>query len=743
MVVYMHRLARFLDPRNTIEGKIVSVILSVVLMFSMVNLSTIVENASAAGSDGDALFTTELATDDKAKTQTEGGEFSQNQVITDEQSDTNTPDSNQPSQNNNGVATLSLDDDQNGDEPNNTQSAPQKQRAAAPAAQTYSASDDALNKVPVKFFILDPNTKTPTSAADQGADNYYPNNNDNGGVSGKNATTGFTGGSITKKTWEQIANVSTDRKGQIKTVSSKQDLFNQNGFDSSYLTQPTNLGNFNNEEIIWYAIKYQGKYENNKFSDGVHVDGYIANRTVQISYIPNFDNKSEVFNQSAKTGKESTIKSYEETGLPTRPGYKFVGWNTQANGNGVSYAPESKLIPRTLTQLYAQWEKIDNLTYTVKYFKDSVDESTEAGTGNLLGVDQGNGTFQDNIPWTDGKYLPEGYVTPGATSGQTTITATADNNVLNVVYSKNTNLTYTVNYFEQLNDGTLTINPVAESKTVTNQTFENVVTENAIAINGYALIGEQTQQVIISADESQNVINFYYGVDNVSIDPANPGSSDGVPDMYQVPVNFTAVNGAVSFPVTYVTLYDADGNYAIDGTGYLTANQIATATANAGYDQASLTWNIIPSTTTPITSEVTYTATFTATPVVPVVPTPTPVPAGPGAPAVAPGVPTPAAAAAAAPLAAPVATITDDATPLAAGETIDDEDTPLAAFDHVDCWVHWFILVGIILTAIYGAVVVRRRLAVVKDVDDLEDEVLDGAVAGATQSAPADNRQAI
>ena len=137
------------------------------------------------------------------------------------------------------------------------------------------------------------------------------------------------------------------------------------------------------------------------------------------------------------------------------------------------------------------------------------------------------------------------------------------------------------------------------------------------------------------------------------------------------------------------------------------------------------------------------TLTVNAAPVTPVTPTPAPVPAGPGAPAVAPGVPTPAAAAAAAPLAAPVATITDDATPLAAGETIDDEDTPLAAFDHVDCWVHWFILVGIILTAIYGAVVVRRRLAVVKDVDDLEDEVLDGAVAGATQSAPADNRQAI
>lgn len=178
-------------------------------------------------------------------------------------------------------------------------------------------------------------------------------------------------------------------------------------------------------------------------------------------------------------------------------------------------------------------------------------------------------------------------------------------------------------------------------------------------------------------------------------------------------------NDSVTFTVngTQTTVGNSVNTYAIDWNNALASNY--TIVENLG------------------------TLTVNAAPVVPVVPTPTPVPAGPGAPAVAPGVPTPAAAAAAAPLAAPVATITDDATPLAAGETIDDEDTPLAAFDHVDCWVHWLILAGIILTAIYGAVVVRRRLAVVKDVDDLEDEVLDGAVAGATQSAPADNRQAI
>ena len=159
----MHRLARFLDPRNTIEGKIVSVILSVVLVFSMVNLSAVVENASAAGSDGDALFTTELATDDKAKTQTEGGEPTQNQVITDEQIETNTPDSNQPDQKNNGVATLSLDDDQNSDESNNAQSAPQQQQRAA-AAPTPTAQASSLNNLKGKKLTVY-NLKTINSEA--------------------------------------------------------------------------------------------------------------------------------------------------------------------------------------------------------------------------------------------------------------------------------------------------------------------------------------------------------------------------------------------------------------------------------------------------------------------------------------------------------------------------------------------------------------------------------------------------
>ena len=129
-------------------------------------------------------------------------------------------------------------------------------------------------------------------------------------------------------------------------------------------------------------------------------------------------------------------------------------------------------------------------------------------------------------------------------------------------------------------------------------------------------------------------------------------------------------------------------------------------------------------------------------PTVPTVPTPAPGPAAPAAtPAAATPAPAPAAVPAVAPpvLAAPTPApavaepagevIEDDATPQAAtpsdeaGEQIEDDATPMGAFDEPHCWVHWAMLVGILLTALYGLVVVRRRLGIARDIDDYENEI--------------------
>ncbi|MFQ9703308.1 MAG: hypothetical protein ACLR0U_16300 [Enterocloster clostridioformis] len=82
-----------------------------------------------------------------------------------------------------------------------------------------------------------------------------------------------------------------------------------------------------------------------------------------------------------------------------------------------------------------------DLGYTVNYYKDSAEE------GNYLDKVEGTGTFGDAIPADLTKFAPAGYAVPGARSGAENISADGGD-VVNVVYSKKTNLSYTVNYYK-------------------------------------------------------------------------------------------------------------------------------------------------------------------------------------------------------------------------------------------------------------------------------------------------------
>ena len=115
------------------------------------------------------------------------------------------------------------------------------------------------------------------------------------------------------------------------------------------------------------------------------------------------------------------------------------------------------------------------------------------------------------------------------------------------------------------------------------------------------------------------------------------------------------------------------------------------------------------------------TFTITAAPAPAPAPAPTPTPA----PAAAPATPAAAPAAPAAAPAAPAVVIPDEENPLAAPEQeIADDENPLAAFDHEECWVHWFMIAGILLTIIYGAVVVLRRTRNTKYIDKMEKDLI-------------------
>ena len=66
-------------------------------------------------------------------------------------------------------------------------------------------------------------------------------------------------------------------------------------------------------------------------------------------------------------------------------------------------------------------------------------------------------------------------------------------------------------------------------------------------------------------------------------------------------------------------------------------------------------------------------------------------------------------------------TIEDSETPLA---EINDEETPLA--NHEECWVHWYILLGIVVTMVYGACVATRRGLFSRKLRKYEDDLTGG-----------------
>ena len=124
------------------------------------------------------------------------------------------------------------------------------------------------------------------------------------------------------------------------------------------------------------------------------------------------------------------------------------------------------------------------------------------------------------------------------------------------------------------------------------------------------------------------------------------------------------------------------------------------------------------------------TFTITAAPVAPAVPpTDTPAPAGTTPGAVPPDSPL-------APVVTPIvdalagaaeAVIGDNGTPLAQGETnISDNGTPLAGGDRVSCWVHLYIILGIIVTVVYGVCVATRRSLFSRKLKKYENDLTGG-----------------
>ena len=139
------------------------------------------------------------------------------------------------------------------------------------------------------------------------------------------------------------------------------------------------------------------------------------------------------------------------------------------------------------------YTKRNDLSYTVNYL--------EKDTNKVLNIAKivTNQTYQATV--TEQAIDIEGYVKQEPT--EQTITISVENNTINFYYTKRNDLSYTVNYLEKDTENVLKV-----AKNVNEQTYQSIVTEQAVDIEGYVK-QEPTEQTITIAIEN-NVINFYY-----------------------------------------------------------------------------------------------------------------------------------------------------------------------------------------------------------------------------------------
>ena len=229
-------------------------------------------------------------------------------------------------------------------------------------------------------------------------------------------------------------------------------------------------------------------------ADGfTYVEGNGNNATVEGKKV-SFD-----VDKITEEGETVSFKIKIDKDLPT-------DWYPTNDKADITYTDTSDAtVTKTITNsAEVYWEQA-TYKYKVNYYKDSVN-------GTLLGTSNGEEPKNTKINSTDidiNKYKPTGYGN-GIIETDMPYTITGENDVINVVYKKRNDLSYTVEYYKEQNKISND-----NDNTVNNQTFGNKVHEAEIDKNKYKpLLGYKDG--IIETDmpyeikEEDNVIRVCY-----------------------------------------------------------------------------------------------------------------------------------------------------------------------------------------------------------------------------------------
>lgn len=97
----------------------------------------------------------------------------------------------------------------------------------------------------------------------------------------------------------------------------------------------------------------------------LHAQYGEADTMVNVTYHSNFDPDQPHIDVGTPNNSLVTLLSYEETGLPARNGYRFLGWSTQPGATAPEFAAGEQARVNKVEQndLYAVWQQFYTVTY--------------------------------------------------------------------------------------------------------------------------------------------------------------------------------------------------------------------------------------------------------------------------------------------------------------------------------------------------------------------------------------------
>ena len=354
--------------------------------------------------------------------------------------------------------------------------------------------------------------------------------------------------------------------------------------------------NGNAEDITVQTAAVIGKDTNGKYIWAkpepvtTEITKNVSGKTVTVTGF-NYTSKDNVI---TKTGEVYSGHKLIVT-IPIKVDEAYEGWeagtknydtnvtDTEDNKAGLTgYTKDGQAASTLLNES----PKVPVTAYTVTYeYSDNREEAPS--------LDNYNNDGKAYLPRTsiEIKKMPTwiGYTFSGWTASNATInnnefTMPAENVKLTGSWTANTDVSYTVHYYKQ---GT-TNTKVAPDKIVNDQTFDSIVTENAIDVAGCTAVEPTSQRVKLDAYNKQ--IIFYYTANTYTV---------------------TWMNGDTELEKDENVAYGAQPNY--EGTEPI-------KTADSEYTYKFVGWSATPDATDadealpPVTRNVTYYAIFKATP---------------------------------------------------------------------------------------------------------------------------------